>query len=483
MNPVQSPHGSLVETFGELAVAATKNIRHASDHAQDSCTEETIAEDLSDTSQNTLDGIVTNIAPLSMQHLTPLMIPNMHSDISSIMAQNLSPCTGLQHSQDRVAPFVRSEIEGEHRKKDRHKKRSKNWTTLETLKLIKARSELDEKFQRSSRKGVLWDEIAQALRKADVGRDGQQCKDKWEKLMAGYKEVRDGNRDKDDLPFYEDIHYLLSGKRGNNTIGNYVEDGIEMKGGNGHSMGIPHVMHDAGNVRETTQEETSLRKRKRETEYGPLADMSIVQELLETVLSTQERLFRDVLDAVEKKERIREQIRQEREDIWRAEERAQRFAFNNTMVILTQKLLGEMPPPGGREPVVSPAPPTALQPINSSPNDLGSLKKRSKNWKKTEVMHLIRYRKEMESKFAQSTRRAGLWDELGLKLATLGIKRDGKQCREKWDKLMAGYKDVIDGRRDREESPYFVELSIYMEMIKEKDSIPSEASKDECIEI
>ena len=98
-------------------------------------------------------------------------------------------------------------------------------------------------------------------------------------------------------------------------------------------------------------------------------------------------------------------------------------------------------------------------------------------------MHLIRYRKEMESKFAQSTRRAGLWDELGLKLATLGIKRDGKQCREKWDKLMAGYKDVIDGRRDREESPYFVELSIYMEMIKEKDSIPSEASKDECIEI
>jgi hypothetical protein len=40
-----------------------------------------------------------------------------------------------------------------------------------------------------------------------------------------------------------------------------------------------------------------------------------------------------------------------------------------------------------------------------------------------------------------------------------GIKRDGKQCREKWDKLMAEYKDVSDGKRDQQESPYFAELT------------------------
>jgi hypothetical protein len=154
------------------------------------------------------------------------------------------------------------------------------------------------------------------------------------------------------------------------------------------------------------------------------------------------------------------------------------------MVILTQKLLGETPAAGGIG-AMMPSPrltTTTQQPTNQPLNELGSSKKRSKNWKKTEVMHLIRCRREMESKFAQSTRRAGLWDELGMKLSALGIKRDGKQCREKWDKLMAGYKDVIDGRREKEESPYFDELSIYLDTIKEKDSIPRKISQDECIE-
>ena len=79
----------------------------------------------------------------------------------------------------------------------------------------------------------------------------------------------------------------------------------------------------------------------------------------------------------------------------------------------------------------------------------------------------------MESRFLQSTRRAGLWEEMGEKLASMGIQRDGKQCREKWDKLMAEYKDVIDGRKDREESPYFKELSTFMKKVKETEEANS----------
>lgn len=89
----------------------------------------------------------------------------------------------------------------------------------------------------------------------------------------------------------------------------------------------------------------------------------------------------------------------------------------------------------------------------------GNPKKRSKNWKRAEVLRLIKFRGEMETKFMKSSRRAALWDEVAGLLAREGIRRDGKQCREKWDKLVAEYKEVVDGKRDRGESPYFAELT------------------------
>jgi hypothetical protein len=71
------------------------------------------------------------------------------------------------------------------------------------------------------------------------------------------------------------------------------------------------------------------------------------------------------------------------------------------------------------------------------------------NWKQAEVLQLIQLRGEMDSRFAHSSRRAALWDELAERFLGQGIKRDGKQCREKWDQLMAEYKDVTDGKRDQ----------------------------------
>ncbi|MCO5563474.1 hypothetical protein L7F22_017116 [Adiantum nelumboides] len=41
----------------------------------------------------------------------------------------------------------------------------------------------------TERKSELWDEIAESMQKGPFCRDAQQCRDKWEKLMAGYKKA------------------------------------------------------------------------------------------------------------------------------------------------------------------------------------------------------------------------------------------------------------------------------------------------------
>lgn len=470
------------QTLGALVVAASKSILQSNnDFAQASSTEDTIAEDMSDASQSTPDGVADANTSTSMPHFTSFSMIKTPSEMPCVVAQSIISSDIMQHKNG-YNPGLHDD--GNVRKKD-HKKRSKNWSVHETFKLIKARAELDERFRSSGRKAALWEEIAQALQRADVSRDGQQCKDKWEKLTSGYKEVREGAREKDDLPFYEEIHQILSCKQERKENGS-IEDGAEASRGdkvdftNGHAMpNYPGLGQYASMHESNVQNEESIftKKRKRHSESFSTTDISIVQELLETVLTTQKQLFKDLLDAVEKRERVREQIRLDREEIWRAEERAQRYTFNHTMIILTQKLLGERP----LGVATSLSPPTTVTPMVSPSNAFGaSNKKRSKNWKRTEVFQLIRVRKEMESKFAKSSRRAGLWEEVASRLVSLSIKRDGKQCREKWDKLMAGYKDVVDGRRDKDESPYYKELSSYMDMMKDlKSNAPADALKEE----
>ncbi|KAL3698487.1 hypothetical protein R1sor_012563 [Riccia sorocarpa] len=181
---------------------------------------------------------------------------------------------------------------------------------------------------------------------------------------------------------------------------------------------------------------------------------SNVQNLLEAVIAKQQKFFSDLLESIERKEQIREQIRQEKEEKWRAEERAQLGLFNNAMLILTQELTG------GDGSSNSAMPLALANSVVGSPEAASvGPKKRSKNWKSSEVLHLIKLRGEMESRFANCMKRAGLWDELSEGLAAVGVKRDGKQCREKWDKLTAEYKDVVDGKKDQNDSPYFAELT------------------------
>eukprot|EP00249_Psilotum_nudum_P021859 c28284_g1_i2 orf=956-2380(+) len=369
---------------------------------------------------------------------------------------------------------IEAELDLEEAKKreKEHKKRSKNWTQPETLKLIKLRRNLAPRFAKAGRKIELWDEIAEALQ----SRDAQQCKDKWEKLMAGYKEVREGLKKREDNPFFEELHPLLSGNSsrkareregnsfGHENAGEIPTQGVGLDSGgelnsNGSVKYEEKHSDPKDNMRENVtaskqvgaQVERKLqRKRKRVPKYIAVTDLQEVQMLIETILSRQQHFFAELLDTMERREQLREEMRAEREENWRAEERAQRCIFNNAMLVLTQKLVSDRG---------IPAPQEASGPLVCSPVGDQGLKKRSRNWKRAEVLQLIKLRGEMENKFAKSTRRAALWDEIAESLVSQGVKREGKQCREKWDKLMSEFKDVRDGKREEGDSPYFTELT------------------------
>ncbi|XP_058113945.1 trihelix transcription factor DF1-like [Magnolia sinica] len=322
----------------------------------------------------------------------------------------------------------------EEKKREReHKRRSKNWTRIETQKLIRFRSELEPRFSRSGRKSELWDEISELLRGESISRDAQQCRDKWEKLTAGYKEVRDGVRSKEDYPFYDNLDPILS-VRSHRRESQRVEIG------------------DAGSDDEDTEDaaDVTARKRRRPSSNGD-GTVEALKDVVESLIAKQHRFFIDLLESMERREKIRERIRQEREEKWREEDRAQWLVFQNAMILLTKKLVGE----GNVRSVSDPATGITPEPATMAG---GVSKKRSKNWKRAEVLLLIKLRTEMGGRFAKSTRRAALWDELAGLMCAEGVRRDGKQCREKWDKLMAEFKDVSDGKRDRGDSPYFADL-------------------------
>eukprot|EP01018_Ginkgo_biloba_P011664 Gb_35629 [translate_table: standard] len=352
------------------------------------------------------------------------------------------------------------------KKEKEHKKRSKNWTRSETLKLIRLRTELEPRFARGGRKSELWDEIAEALQQDQICRDAQQCRDKWEKLAAGYKGVRDGVRDREDNPFFEDLHPLLSGKASKKEREREKEHHEVLEAELPKALlcetARDYIVSEAENNTEKRSCEfrdeedweaevvaSKGRKRKRPKHFS-VSDFSAVQGLIETVIEKQQEFFKELLEALERKEQIRVQARQEKEEKWRAEERAQQNMFNNAMITMAQKLVGE----GGGNFTAG----ASVFPIVSMHGNR-SLKKRSRNWKRAEVLQLIKLRGEMDSRFSESTRRGLLWDELAEHLIAQGIKRDAKQCREKWDKLMAEYKDVVDDKKEASLSPYFAELT------------------------
>lgn len=420
---------------------------------------------------NPMQGEATLVPPLASY--PPPMGPNFMC--IPYMANYTVP-THCAHSENIITngglngsiPECDLDVEEDKKPADKeHKKRSKNWTRPETLRLIKQRLDLASKFNRTGRKSDLWEQIAIALRHENICRDAQQCRDKWEKLMAGYKEVKDGLKDRDEYPFYDELYPLLSGK-----LFRREKDNIPIQHENeAHEAGAMHAQSSASRAKEAEKEgpsikfdggsdededgafsERPLHKRKRSPKYVAVTDLQAVRALLDMVVSQQQKIFKEFLENLDRKEQQREKARQDREEKWRAEELKQGRILNDTMIVLSQKLVGE-----GLGATTSAFPAQMVCNQGAQQQGQGSMK-RSKNWKRTEVLQLIKLRGEMEAKFAKLTRRAALWDELSDVLCTQEIKRDGKQCREKWDKLMSEYKDVLDGKREPSDSSYYEEL-------------------------
>jgi hypothetical protein len=281
--------------------------------------------------------------------------------------------------------------------------------------------------------------------------------------MAGFKDVREGLKDRNDNPYYDDLHPLLSGKC-------LRKENLKKEGDSAHNENLNSRHFDISGRemyenRDTDEDDDDMllekpyfKKRKRCGKYVPVTDIEAVKTLLEAVISRQQRFFKELLDSLERKEQIREQLRQERDEKWRAEERAHRNVFNNAMILLAQKLLGERGAVAAAETAMGNSSGGGVVSACDTLRQGSGPKKRSKNWKRGEVLQLIKLRGEMDGRFANSARRAALWEELAEMLGRQGIKRDGKQCREKWDKLIAAYKDVMDGKREEGDLSYFVEL-------------------------
>ncbi|CAM6110567.1 unnamed protein product [Calypogeia fissa] len=239
-------------------------------------------------------------------------------------------------------------------------------------------------------------------------------------------------------------------------VGRGAEEGEDNRKGDEIMMELVVCDDDQEQEEEEEEEEevrALVRKKRRVT--------GNVQSLLEAVIARQQRFFSDLLESMERKEQIRERIRQEREDKWREEERAQLGGFNNALIALTRELVGDGVAGGlhGVTGVILGG--NHHPPANRSRRPSRHAKARFKNWKRAEVVQLIKLRGEMYNRFAMadSATRAELWDELGERLLAQGFRRDGKQCREKWERLMTLYNEAAEGKRDSDETPYFRELT------------------------
>ena len=266
-----------------------------------------------------------------------------------------------KHGEDKDGQFNLDVIEKSD--KEMHKKRSKNWTRRETLSLIRLRIELEAWFSRVGRKTELWDQISLGLRKDKFRRDGQQCRDKWEKLMAGYKEVRDGLKEREDNPFYDILHPMMLSRR----VSRSSEIKTDIDANETMRISVNNkklALSSACAIKEVEKEEHpplifnghldqdyiddtgvmkdgTLHKRKRCQKYVTVSDLRAIRTIFETLISQQQKMVKDFLVTLEQKERQRELVRQEREQEWRAEEHAQSQVLNNVMLLLTQRLVKE----------------------------------------------------------------------------------------------------------------------------------------------
>lgn len=94
------------------------------------------------------------------------------------------------------------------------------WPKAQVYALINLRTRLDIKYQDSSPKGPLWEEISAEMMKLGYNRSAKRCKEKWENINKYYKKVKESNKkrpeDSKTCPYFHQLDALYR-ERGNNN--------------------------------------------------------------------------------------------------------------------------------------------------------------------------------------------------------------------------------------------------------------------------
>nr|DAD44340.1 TPA_asm: hypothetical protein HUJ06_002569 [Nelumbo nucifera] len=236
--------------------------------------------------------------------------------------------------------------------------------------------------------------------------------DKWEKFTAGYKEVRESIRDKENYLFYNELDPLLSGKaqRRETLIRTQLrrqcqgielprEIEMEIRGGEDE-----FIRSDGEDTEEDTNEFPG-KKQQRSLNFRNDEMIKAFKDLFDSFLARQSRFFVVLLESMEWREKIREKIRLEREEKWREEDRQHRLMFQNAMTLFMKKIVHEgvrctsdsAPCHHVNLPASTPIAETAVTTAGGGGGSGGgsAARKRSKNWKRAEVLLLIKVRTEM----------------------------------------------------------------------------------------
>ncbi|KAK9111236.1 hypothetical protein Scep_018755 [Stephania cephalantha] len=92
----------------------------------------------------------------------------------------------------------------------------------------------------------------------------------------------------------------------------------------------------------------------------------------------------------------------------------------------------------------------------------------SSRWPKSEVEALISLRTGLDRKYAESSQKGPLWEEVSAGMKRLGYNRNAKKCKEKWENINKYFKKVRESNKSRAEDsktcPYYDQLdAIYKE--------------------
>ncbi|XP_020104751.1 uncharacterized protein LOC109721501 isoform X2 [Ananas comosus] len=88
-------------------------------------------------------------------------------------------------------------------------KRNK-WKPEEIKRLIKMRGDLDNKFQTTKARMVLWEEISDDMMSHGITRTPAQCKSLWASLVQKYEESRKNENGKSTWPYFSDMDKIVS---------------------------------------------------------------------------------------------------------------------------------------------------------------------------------------------------------------------------------------------------------------------------------